>query len=599
MKTIFRKFLDGNCYNCYEFLGSNFIYDENNNILKTIFRTYSPNAKKVYLITYYPYYNKYEMVREEYGFFTITLDYNMIGTIYKYEIINYSGEVLLKSDPFAKRFEVRPNNASIVVDTYYEFGDDKYFKNKDKNYDKPLLIYEMNLGSWKRKNNNDFFGYKEIVNDIIYYVKNNNYTHVEFMPIYEYPLDDSWGYQGTGFFAPTSRFGSFQDFCYLVHELHKAGIGVILDFVLGHINKDSFGLYRYDGSFLYEFEDGFRRENITWGTANLDFGKGQTRSFMQSAINFWINYMHIDGFRIDAVSNLIYVLGNPNNGENKRNIEFISSLNKYIDNSEIKTMMIAEDSSTYNGVTNKEYGLGFDYKWNMGFMNDTIKYYNYSDIDRHYNHKLITFSFYYLFNERFLNSFSHDEVVHGKGSMINKMFGTYDDKFLNYRNFLIYLFTVPGKKLLFQGQEFAQFSEWDFNKALDWSLYNFPKHENLNKYFKALSYIYSTNKELFENEYDSKSFKWIRCDVEKAIFSYLRYDKNLRSFCMVVLNMLNREYEEYEIGVPNSGLYYELINSYELSENKIYKSRKNELDGYKNSINLHIRPYQAVIIKLK
>jgi len=558
-------FDQGKLADAYRLFGSHLIRDKKGKIIATRFTVYAPNAKAIKLICSYNNFEgwKHELTKiDPYGVWSIEIPENLEWNTYKYEVYTQDGRVLYKADPYAHFSEVRPANASKVYDIEgYEWHDDVWMYTKPKPYDKPVLIYEMHLGSWKRKYG-QFIKYNELVEDLIRYLKDNNFTHVEFLPVYEHPLDDSWGYQGTGFFAATSRYGVPKDLMYLIDRLHQAGIGVLIDWVLGHINRDEHGLYFFDGTPLYEIEDDFQRENIVWGTANLDFSKGPTKSFMLSALSFWVKYFHIDGFRIDAVSNLYHHHGNPEHGENKPAIDFLKQLSHHLFGLDDRLLFMAEDSSTHPDVTKPvdAGGVGFNYKWNMGFMNDTLNYFKKDPIYRKWHHHNITFGTTYAFSEQFILPYSHDEVVHGKGSMLTKMPGDYFQKFANYRALLTLWMTHPGKKLLFMGQEFAHFAEWNVNRELDWNLLDFPAHNRFNRFFKDLGQVYHYHQEFHKYDHDPKTFEWIDADnTRQSIYSYIRWGKNEHS--VIILNLTPNVYHHYEVGVPMEGVYEEILNS--------------------------------------
>ncbi len=558
-------FDQGKLADAYRLFGSHLIRDKKGKIIATRFTVYAPNAKAVKLICSYNNFEgwKHELTKiDPYGVWSIEIPENLEWNTYKYEVYTQDGRVLYKADPYAHFSEVRPANASKVYDIEgYEWHDDVWMYTKPKPYDKPVLIYEMHLGSWKRKYG-QFIKYNELVEDLIRYLKDNNFTHVEFLPVYEHPLDDSWGYQGTGFFAATSRYGVPKDLMYLIDRLHQAGIGVLIDWVLGHINRDEHGLYFFDGTPLYEIEDDFQRENIVWGTANLDFSKGPTKSFMLSALSFWVKYFHIDGFRIDAVSNLYHHHGNPEHGENKPAIDFLKQLSHHLFGLDDRLLFMAEDSSAHPDVTKPvdAGGVGFNYKWNMGFMNDTLNYFKKDPIYRKWHHHNITFGTTYAFSEQFILPYSHDEVVHGKGSMLTKMPGDYFQKFANYRALLTLWMTHPGKKLLFMGQEFAHFAEWNVNRELDWNLLDFPAHNRFNRFFKDLGQVYHYHQEFHKYDHDPKTFEWIDADnTRQSIYSYIRWGKNEHS--VIILNLTPNVYHHYEVGVPMEGVYEEILNS--------------------------------------
>lgn len=561
----FDLFLLGKDHFAHKFMGSHLLRDSSGNIVGTKFTVYAPNAIEVRLIAEFNNYDgsKHVLTKiDEKGLFSITVPENLEWAVYKYEIITNKG-VLHKTDPFGFFTEERPSTGSKVYDIdNYEWHDNEWRRNKKHVYNKPVLIYEMHLGSWQRKFG-EFKKYNELVDELVSYLKYNSFTHVEFMPIYEHPLDDSWGYQGTGYFAATSRYGSPKDLMYLIDQLHQNGIGVIIDWVLGHINRDISGLSYFDGTPLYEMNDKFLRENVTWGTNNLDFGKGITRSFMSSALTFWMDYFHVDGFRIDAVSNLFYHLGDPKNGENTNAINFLKELSTHLFSIDDTLIFSAEDSTSYPKVTHPVHleGIGFNYKWNMGFMNDTLKYFKKDPMYRKYHSDLITFSMVYAYKEQFILPFSHDEVVHMKGSLVNKMPGDRYLKFANWRLLLGYQMTFPGKKLIFMGQEFASFSEWNNNSELDWYLlFEDESHRKSARYFRDLARVYNYHPALFELDHDPSGFKWLILDHhDSSVFAYARYSK--KELVVVILNMTPNFYEAYEVGVPKKGFYDEILNS--------------------------------------
>jgi 1,4-alpha-glucan branching enzyme len=559
------EFLLGRASNLHEFLGAHLVRDDKGVVVSTEFTVYAPNAKEVRLLAEFNHYESWKHVLTKIhhmGFFRIEIPGNHEWATYKYEIHTPSGRVLYKADPFAHYAEVRPQTASKVYDIKgYTWHDGEWLYNKKKSYEQPLLIYEIHLGSWRRKFG-QFKPYNEVVDELVSYVKDQGFTHVELMPVYEYPLDDSWGYQGTGYFAATSRFGVPKDFMYMIDRFHQANIGVIMDWVLGHICKDAHGLSFFDGTPLYEFPDKERRENVTWGTDNLDFSKGITRSFMLSALTFWMDYFHVDGYRIDAVSNLIYYLGDRSQGVNQDAINFIRQISFHLFGKDDRMLLMAEDSTDFPYVTHpvSTGGIGFNYKWNMGFMNDILRYFKEDPIHRKFHHDKVTFGLVYAFNEQFVLPFSHDEVVHMKGSLVNKMPGDYFQKMANWRLLLTLWMTHPGKKLLFMGQEFASFSEWAFQKELDWNLFDFPAHQQANRFFRDLASVYRYHSALWQYDHHPKGFEWsIVDDRDQSVFAYIR--RSDHETLVIVLNMTPNVHEFYEIGVPYPGLYEEILNS--------------------------------------
>ena len=558
------EFLLGFSSNSYEFFGAHLLR-EHGEVYATEFTVYAPNAKEVRLVAEFNQYEgwKHVLTRIHHaGIYRIEIPGNYEWATYKYEIHTHSGRILYKADPYGYYAELRPGNASKVYEIHgYPWKDQAWFYTKKKVYEEPLLIYEVHLGSWRRKYG-AFKPYNEVIDELVQYVKEQGFTHVELMPVYEHPLDDSWGYQGTGFFAATSRYGVPKDLMYFVERMHQEGIGVIQDWVLGHICKDAHGLSFFDGTPLYEFNDRDRRENVTWGTDNLDFSKGITRSFMLSALNFWVDYFHVDGFRIDAVSNLIYYLGNRDKGINMDAINFLRQCSFHLFGKDDRILFMAEDSTDYPQVTHPVDvgGIGFNYKWNMGFMNDVLRYFKEDPIHRKYHHDKITFGLVYAFNEQFVLPFSHDEVVHMKGSLINKMPGDYFQKFANWRLLLTLWMTHPGKKLLFMGQEFASFSEWAFQKELDWNLFDFPAHHMANRFFRDLAQVYRHHDALYRFDHHPKGFEWsVVDDKDQSVFSFIR--RSDTETLVIILNMTPNVHEFYEIGVPKYGRYEEILNS--------------------------------------
>lgn len=598
------RFLMGDADDAHHVLGAHIESHQ------TVFRVYAPNAKEVRLIGSFNGFQGASHIMQPIhfqGFYGIALDGFFTDALYKYEIITHTGHVLHKADPFAFYAEVRPSTASKVYDlTHYEWHDQQYLSLKKKPYDQPILVYEMHFGSWKHHNDMPI-SYRDMKEHLIPYLLDQGFTHVEFLPLYEHPFDGSWGYQGTGYYALTSRFGTPHDFMYLVDELHQAGIGVIMDWVLGHICKDAHGLSYFDGSPLFEFDDQFRRENITWGTNNLDFYKGITKSFMLSALKFWYEVYHIDGYRIDAVSNLLYYLGNRDNGINHGAIQFLKQAASRLYQLDDRMLLMAEDSTDFPQVTHplEHGGLGFNFKWNMGFMNDVLKYFKSDPIYRKYDHQLVTFGLMYAFNESFILPFSHDEVVHMKGSLINKMPGDYFQKFANWKLLLTLWMTHPGKKLLFMGGEFAQFSEWAYERELDWQLFQFESHRKANDYFKALAHIYKNEIPLFQNDMSYQSFEWLMVDNrDQSMFAYARHAAN--ESIITILNMTPNVYFNYELGVPFEGTYEVLLDS----DKDIYfgsnlynginpKSKPYAKHGQPHMIELTIGPLAATILKIK
>ncbi|GAB6181448.1 1,4-alpha-glucan branching protein GlgB [Desulfotomaculum defluvii] len=499
-----------------------------------------------------------------------------LNTIYKYEIYTGYGEVLLKSDPYAFFSEVRSATASQVVNlAQYQWGDAAYLEEKSKHilFERPVNIYEVHLGSWK-KYEQGFLNYRELADQLVEYIAETGYTHIELLPIMEYPLDRSWGYQLTGYFSVNSRHGTPQDFMYFVDQCHQKGIGVILDWVPAHFCKDQHGLGRFDGLPLYESDNPILAENCQWDTLNFDYAKPEVKSFLISSAVFWLDVYHIDGLRVDAVAYMLYLDYGKQHGdwipnrfggkENLDAISFMKKLNKLIFEYYPNTLMIAEESTAWPMVTRPTFlgGLGYNYKWNMGWMNDILRYMQLDPIHRKWHHNLLTFSFMYTFSENYILPLSHDEVVHGKKSLINRMPGDYWQKFANLRLLFGYMMAHPGKKHLFMGGEFAQFIEWDDNKSLDWHLLNFDMHKKMQNYVKSLNHFYQGEKALWQLDHCERGFQWIDPhDYTQSVITFMRLAKNPENFLIIVCNFTPVVREDYRIGVPCLGEYYEVFNS--------------------------------------
>lgn len=501
------------------------------------------------------------------------------GALYKYAITGPSGEICFKSDPYGFAAEVRPHTASKVSRLRYVWRDQKWLKNRGNydSYHSPMLIYEMHPGSWRRGEGGKELSYREIAEPLVRYLTEMHYTHVELMPLCEYPFDGSWGYQATGYFAATSRYGEPEDLMYLIDELHRQGIGVILDWVPGHFCKDAHGLRRFDGDTLYESGNPQLAENKDWDTLNFDYGRPEVRSFLISSACFWLEQFHLDGLRIDSVANMLYLDYGKKQGdwwpnrlggrENLEAVEFLQALNKAVFALRPQTLMIAEESTSWPLVSKptEQGGLGFNYKWNMGWMNDLLQYTAADFGQRSQMHDHLTFSLCYAFAENFILPLSHDEVVHGKRSLLDKMPGDYWQKFAGLRAFYGYWMSHPGKKLLFMGGEFGQFIEWKFDDSLDWHLLDYPMHKQLHDYVRALNEFYTAHPEFWEIDDDWKGFEWISCDDRKnSVISYYRRrkeKKGKREETIVICNFTPQVLADYRIGVDTPGEYTEVFNS--------------------------------------
>jgi 1,4-alpha-glucan branching enzyme len=616
-----KVFHQGNSINCYEFLGSKLV--EENGVSCVRFTVWAPNAKKVMVVGSFNNWNGEKHVMRKISnskLWTIFIPEAKEKDLYKYKIITKNGETLLKSDPFAFYSEKRPDTASIVTDIdKFKWFDDNWYK-KRKNYDdykSPMNIYEVHLGSWRTNEDGSFKNYREIADELSDYVKDMEYTHIEILPICEHPLDDSWGYQTTGYYSVTSRYGTPEDFKYFVNTFHNKNIGVIMDWVPSHFCKDSHGLYQFDGSYVYECNDPVLRENLDWGTANFDFSKPEIHSFLISNAVFWMKEYHIDAIRADAVANMLYLdYGKKDNhqikncyggNENLNAINFIQKLNKAIFNNFDNPLMIAEESTVWPQVTKPTYvgGLGFNFKWNMGWMNDLLKYIEMDPIHRKWHHNLITFSLMYAFSENFILPLSHDEVVHGKKSLLDKMPGNYLQKFSSLRMFYGYMMTHPGKKLLFMGGEIGEFIEWRFNEQLEWHLLKFPIHNGLKKYVKALNHFYIKEKSLWELDHTSEGFTWIdHQNYNQSIISFIRKSSDKNDFIIVVCNFTPVQYEDYKVGVPRFITYEEVFNSDILDyggsgqvNNEVLHPVRENWNTQPYHINIKIPPLSTIILK--
>jgi 1,4-alpha-glucan branching enzyme len=499
------------------------------------------------------------------------------GCLYKFEILNrQSNEVLIKTDPYGQQFEFRPKTASIVVnEKSYAWQDHQWVSQRSTNRDwlhEPMSIYEVHLGSWKRDPRGNFLNYRTLAVQLVDYVKEMGYTHIELLPVTEHPLDASWGYQTTGYFAPTSRYGTPDDFRYFIDTCHQNNIGVILDWVPAHFPKDYFALARFDGSALYEHADPRKGEHRDWGTLIYNYGRNEVKNFLLSSAIFWLEEFHLDGLRVDAVASMLYLdysrdpddwIPNIYGGnENLEAIDFLKELNTVTHDQHPGTVIMAEESTSWPQVTRPTWtgGLGFSMKWNMGWMHDTLAYMSQEPIHRQYHHDQLTFGMLYAFTENFTLPFSHDEVVHGKGSLVNKMPGDEWQRFANLRLLYIYMYTYPGKKLLFMGCEFGQGTEWNFNRALDWYVLDYAHHRGVQKLVKDLNTLYKNHPALYAHDFDHHGFEWIDChDVQQSIISYRR--KSDHEELYIILNFTPVVREHYRIGVPQAGTFTEIFNS--------------------------------------
>ena len=542
-----------------------------------------------------------------------------VGCLYKFELLNRaSGEILVKTDPYGQEFECRPKTAAVVVSAKSYAWQDHAWLMQRAQYDwqrQPMSIYEVHLGSWQRNSNGAFLNYRDLAKQLVAYVKELNFTHIELLPITEHPLDDSWGYQTTGYFAPTSRFGTPDDFRYFVDHCHQNGIGIILDWVPAHFPKDGFALARFDGSALYEHEDPRKGEHRDWGTLIYNYGRNEVRNFLLASAIFWLEEYHLDGLRVDAVASMLYLDYSRKDGDWVRNcyggnenleaIDFLRDLNKITHQQHPGTVIMAEESTSWPQVTRPTWtgGLGFSMKWNMGWMHDVLSYMKQDPVHRQYHHNQLTFGMLYAFTENFALPFSHDEVVHGKGSMLSKMPGDEWCRFANLRLLYTFMYTYPGKKLLFMGSEFGQGVEWNFNQNLDWYVLQYPFHHHLKTMVKDLNTLYRQESALHQYDFEYRGFEWIDChDTQQSILCYQR--KSQSEHLVIVLNFTPVIRENYRIGVPMAGYYREIFNSdseyYSGTNtgNGCVNSEEKAYMGQQYSLNLTLPPLGAIILKL-
>ncbi|MBR2825461.1 MAG: 1,4-alpha-glucan branching protein GlgB, partial [Solobacterium sp.] len=545
-KRIIEQFHEGHCIDAYKLFGAHFTYEGSEGVRFTV---YAPHARNVSVIGSFNEWDETQHRMERTGFtgiWSIFISGVKEWESYKYRIEDRNGHKIDKADPYAFYSETRPETASKVYNlNSIQWSDKNWMKKRTKNFDRPVSIYEVYAGGW-HTNNEYPYTYEMLKDNLIPYVKEHGFTHIELMPLNEYPFDGSWGYQASGYYSVTSRYGNPTEFATFVNECHKEGIGVIIDMVPVHFVKDAFGLRQFDGEPLYEYKK-IEDAESEWGTLNFDLWNEEVRSFLMSAASFWLDIYHIDGIRIDAVSNLIYWGGNRDRGTNEGSLNFIKRFNYYLSQEYPTVMLIAEDSSDYPKVTESTAngGLGFDYKWDLGWMNDTLKYYATDPIFRIWDHNKLTFSMAYFYSERFIMPLSHDENVHGKKTVIDRLWGDYDTKFSQARNLYAYMFAHPGKKLNFMGNEIATFREFDEKKELDWFLLDYPRHDAFLRYFTDLNRIYLSHPCLYKDDYDYKGFKWIDADnAQQSIFSFYREDEKEVLVC--IMNLTSASYEEFD-----------------------------------------------------
>ncbi|EOU2127383.1 1,4-alpha-glucan branching protein GlgB [Clostridium perfringens] len=622
----FDLFLEGKEHSAYKFMGAHFITENRKRGVR--FTTWAPRASKIYVIGDF---NNWEL-KEEYsmkkinerGIWSLFLPKLEEGIKYKFAVVNECGNnTVYKADPYAFKSELRPNTASVLTKIKsFRWGDKRWLNKREKEGldNKPMNIYELHLGSWKRKDG-EFMTYEEISEVLVEYIKEMGYTHVEFMPINEHPLDASWGYQGVGYYSVTSRYGDLNGLKTLINKLHKNNIGVLLDWVPSHFCKDEHGLFMFDGSPTYEYEAWWKANNEGWGTCNFDLGRPEVKSFLFSNAMYWINEFHIDGLRVDAVSNMLYLDYGREYGEwepniyggngNLEAIAFLKELNTIIKKEGKGAITVAEESTSWEGITKpvEEDGLGFDYKWNMGWMNDTLSYIELDPIYRKYHHNKMNFSMMYNYSEKFILPISHDEVVHGKKSLINKMWGDDWKKYAGLRLYASFMMGHPGKKLMFMGCEFGQFVEWREWEELQWNVIEeFDIHRKTKEYFKALNHFYLENSSLWSLDYEEEGFKWIDADnSEESVLSFIRIGKNKKEKLIFICNFTPEVYYDFKVGVPELGEYVEVFNSDSLEfggagnimGDSILKATEESFKDFDYSISVKVPPLGTLVLKVK
>ena len=612
-------FHTGDSVRAYDFLGAHLVNRNDKN--GVVFRVWAPTARSVSVAGDFNNWNNEAnyMYNIGYGVWEVFVEGVKQFCTYKYCIESEYGDRLMKADPYAFHAQTRPGQASVVYDIEsYSWNDSEWFnKRKENNISSsPMNIYEIHAGSWRKYPDGNFFNYQKLADELIPYLKEMHYTHVQLMPIMEYPYDGSWGFQTTGYYAPTSRYGTPSDFMAFVDKLHGEGIGVILDWVPSNFPTDDFGLARLDGSPLYESNDPKTSKRDSWGTCLFNYARFEVTSFLVSCAMFWLDKYHIDGLRIGALSSMLYLDYGKSEGEWEPNkfggkenldaVDFVKRLNTAVHMYHPDVMMFAEENTSWPKLTHKieDGGLGFDFKWNMGWMNDMLHYMSLNSTRRPFNHDSLTFSFYYAFSEKFLLPISHDEVSHGKGSLIKQMPGKYDEQFAGVRAFITYMYAHPGKKLVFMGTEIGQFDEWNHEEAIQWDLLEFEKHKKLRTFFKELNKFYLDCKPLYELDTVWKGFDWIHHDdYTNSVIAFKRTDKNGDEI-VSVCNFQPIRRDEYCIGVPKYGLYDEVFNSDEerfggsgvVNGNNI-KTEVMKIHGFDQGLSLTLPPLSVIYLR--
>lgn len=592
----FYGFYTGKIFDAYKYLGAHINREKGGKVEEVIFRTFAPSASRISVIGEFNGWTETPMEKVHDGnFWEMISKEAKPGMMYKYRIYDRAGNCIDHCDPYGYGMELRPNTASIIRDMdAYKFHDGKWMKKRSDHSKLPLNVYELHFGSFRKPSEEPdaWYDYEEMADILLPYLKENGYNYLEIMPLNEYPCDESWGYQGTGFFSPTSRYGTADQLKYFVNRCHENDIGVILDFVPVHFAVDDYALANYDGTALYEYPHSDVGDS-EWGSRNFMHSRGEVRSFLQSAAEYWLNEYHMDGLRMDAISRAIYWQGMPERGVNSNAVEFLRYMNQGLKERHPSVILAAEDSTSFPGVTKplEEGGLGFDYKWNMGWMNDTLDYFRTAPEYRTRDYHKLTFSMMYYYDERYLLPLSHDEVVHGKATILQKMYGDYEQKFLQARAFYMYMYAHPGKKLNFMGNEIGHFREWDEKRELDWNLLNFPAHQDFHRFMKDLNHFYLEHPAFSEMDYDMEGFRWIECHAEdQCVYAFERRSKKER--IMAVFNFSDKE-QEIEIKCEDKKTLKRVFSS----EYKAYGSQEEKkekiIKAKKEIATLNLKPFSA------
>ena len=592
----FYGFYTGKIFDAYKYLGAHISRGKNGKVEEVIFRTFAPSASRISVIGEFNGWTETPMEKVHDGnFWELISKEAKPGMMYKYRIYDRAGNCIDHCDPYGYGMELRPNTASIIRDMdAYKFHDGKWMKKRSDYSKLPLNVYELHFGSFRKPSEEPdaWYDYEEMADILLPYLKENGYNYLEIMPLNEYPCDESWGYQETGFFSPTSRYGTADQLKYFVDRCHENDIGVILDFVPVHFAVDGYALANYDGTALYEYPHSDVGDS-EWGSRNFMHSRGEVRSFLQSAAEYWLNEYHMDGLRMDAISRAIYWQGMPERGVNSNAVEFLRYMNQGLKERHPSVILAAEDSTSFPGVTKpvEEGGLGFDYKWNMGWMNDTLDYFRTAPEYRTRDYHKLTFSMMYYYDERYLLPLSHDEVVHGKATILQKMYGDYEQKFPQARAFYMYMYAHPGKKLNFMGNEIGHFREWDEKRELDWNLLNFPAHQDFHRFMEDLNHFYLEHPALSEMDYDMEGFRWIECHAEdQCVYAFERRSKKER--IMAVFNFSDKE-QEIEIKCEDKKSLKRVFSS-EYKEYGGQEEKKEKIiKAKKEIVTLNLKPFSA------